>query len=367
MDANMNLSDQLKKAREFAGFTLRDVSEKTGIDDSCISSYENGNTEPKFAQLTKLAEAYRLPISFFFEEAAVEPQLVLWRNKPEREAEIRTEFLELCRQYRQLEQWANDFLTKQLPTIDNYGHSFDYQEAGLLANRARVDLRLGERPGESLCTVLEEEYGIKIFYLDLGQLGTAACAKSSLFGEAILLNSQCSRWRRNFDLAHELFHLLTWERFGHTGGVCEPSVQEEKLANCFAANLLLPYEAVKEAIHKYSDESGSISLSKLDGIARQFDVSLESLLWRMRFLYNWKEEQAKKYVDEAKEYVRQTQRKDDSCPSVYPERYRALAINVFRKGDMSTGQLAKYLNIGRKEAQQYLSRDVDYEIPTSAA
>jgi transcriptional regulator with XRE-family HTH domain len=248
----MSISDRLKQAREFAGYTLEKVKECTGIDDSCLSSYERGQAEPTFARLSKLAEIYRVPISFFFEEESQLSQLVLWRNKPQQENEIKAEFLQLCRQYRRLEQWANEFPSKQLPAIDTYGECFGYAEAELLANEARRCMNLGDRPGESLCKVLEEMYGVKIFYLDLG-LGTAACVKSSLLGEAILLDSQCYRWRQNHDLAHELFHLLTWERFGHTQGVCEPNPQEEKYATCFAANLLLPYEAVKEAIHRVAD------------------------------------------------------------------------------------------------------------------
>jgi predicted HTH domain antitoxin len=87
----------------------------------------------------------------------------------------------------------------------------------------------------------------------------------------------------------------------------------------------------------------------------------------MHYLYKRTEDETRAYIDKAKEYVKQTERKNESRPSPYPERYRVMAISVFRKGDMSLGQLVKYLNISRKEAQQYLSRDVDYEIPTSAA
>jgi Zn-dependent peptidase ImmA (M78 family)/DNA-binding XRE family transcriptional regulator len=356
----MSISDRLKQARDFAGYTLEKVKECTGIDDSCISSYERGQAEPNFARLSKLAEVYRVPISFFFEEESEQPQLILWRNKPEQENEIKAEFL-------QLEQWANDFPSNQFPCLDNYGDRFGYPEVEALADEVRRHFGLGDRPGESLCTVLEEIYGVKIFHLELGSLGTAACAKSSLFGEAILLNSRCSRWRQNHDLAHELFHLLTWERFRHTTGAPELNPQEEKFATCFAGNLLLAGHVVKQAIHKQSDAEGHIALSKLDSVARQFDVSLESLLWRMHFLYNWKESQTKKYIEEVKLYVSQTERKDDFHPSAYPERYRALAIRVFRNGDISLGQFAKLMNISRKEAEQYLNRDVDYEIPTPAA
>lgn len=363
----MGISERLQFARNNCGMKLSQVQELTGIDDSCLSSYENGKSEPKFAQLSRLADVYRLPVSFFFEETPPEQQVVLWRNQPEKEAEIRSEFLQLCRQYRQLEQWAQEPPPAQLPNLDTFESNFGYPQAAELANSARKIMGLGEQPGQSLFNALVEKYGIKIFHLDLGELGTAACAKSPIFGNAILLNSKCCRWRRNHDLAHELFHLLTWERFDHSSGVCDPNTMEDKLATCFAGNLLLPDEAVRQAIGKMVDGSGNVPLSKLDSVARQFDVSLESLLWRMHFLYNWNEEQTKGYVAEAREYVNHTQRKHTPEPSKFPERYEALAIRVFRNGDISIGRFAKLMEISRTEAEQYLDRDVDHEIPTSAA
>jgi len=364
----MNISNRLKFARENSGLILSDIQEQTGIDDSCLSAYENGQREPKFAQLSQLAELYRVPVSFFFEDTPLEPQPVLWRNKPDNEAAIQAEFLQLCRQYRQLEQWANTPPCRTLPNLDDYGERFWYPQVADLANRVRREMQLGERPGESLHVTLEEVYGVKVFCMDLADLGIAACASSSMFGNAILLNKNCSRWRRNHDLAHELFHLLTWNRFKHHSGICTPNEQEEKFAACFASNLLLPTDAVRQEIDRISGDAKKATFSQLDCVARQFDVSLESLLWRMHYLSTRSnEEQTKGYIEQAKEYVSRTSRVDSSCPSKFPERYKALAIRVFRNGDISLGRFAKLMEIGRKEAEQYLDRDVDHEIPTSAA
>ncbi|MCE5186241.1 MAG: XRE family transcriptional regulator [Planctomycetaceae bacterium] len=363
----MNISERLKFARESLGLRLAAVKDVTGIDDSCLSSYENGKTEPKFSQLAQLAELYRVPVSFFFEEGPIEKQVVLWRDKPDNEAQIQAEFVQLCKQYRQLELWGQELQSTQLPDFDEFGEIFGYAQAAELASSVRKLMGFGEQPAQGLLNTLEEKYGVKVFHLDLGHLGSAACAKSPLWGNAILLNKNSSRWRRNHDLAHELFHLLTWERFDHTSGVCDPNQFEEKLATCFAGNLLLPDESVRQAISKMTDDFGKVPLSKLDSVARQFDVSLESLLWRMHFLNNWKEEQTKGYIGQAKEYVSHTKREETACPSKYPERYRALAIRVFRNGDISLGRFAKLMEISRKEAEQYLDRDVDHEIPTAAA
>ena len=363
----MDISEKLKFARENSGFTLRQVTKRVGIDDSCLSSYENGHTQPKLSVLSKLADVYHLPLSFFFDKSEPEVQVVLWRNKPANDKDIQAKFLQLCHQYRQLELWANESPTRRLPDLDEMGSEFGYSEAAILADRVRDVMGLGKHPGTDLHRVLEEIYGIKMFHMDLGELGIAACAKSALFGCAILLNVRCSQWRRNHDIAHELFHLLTWERFHHHAGVCDPDLQEEKLATCFAGNLLLPRESVIEAIHKFSGKDDKITLSRLDCVARQFDVSLESLLWRMHFLFSWKEEQTRGYIEEAKEYVQQTQRIGSPRPLLYPERYRALAIRVFRKGEISLRRFSKIMGIGRKEAERYMDRDVDHEIPTTAA
>ena len=84
-------------------------------------------------------------------------------------------------------------------------------------------------------------------------------------------------------------------------------------------------------------------------------------------MYNWKEEQTKGYIDEAREYVSHTGRKHTPPPPKFPERYEALAIRVFRNGDISLGRFAKLMEIRRREAGQYIDKDVDHEIPTSAA
>lgn len=351
----MNIADRLKAIRTNLGLTQMQVSQRSGMDDSTISSFETGRAEPRLGQLAKLSEVYRLPLSHFFNESDVALKVVLWRNEPENKTDIQAEFLELCRQYRQLEAWTDDTTTKQLPNIDIPAGRFHYPEVQALATEVRQSMGLGQRPGQSLKLVLEEIYGIKIFHLDLDGAGIAASCKSDDFGNAILLNKGCSRWRRNHDLAHELFHLFTWDRFKHNDQEASPSEQEEKYATCFAGNLLLPEEVVDTAIKTTADENGKVSFDQLDKIAREFDVSLESLLWRMHFLYNSDQETTKDYIAQAREYVKSTPRASGEEPEAFPERYRALAIKALRDGSVSLGRFAKFMRISRAQAEKYIS------------
>lgn len=362
----MDLPERLKEARRNAGLKQLQVSQRCGIDDSSLSAFETGRAEPRLAQLDKLAKVYHVPLSYFFRDSPLEAQPVMWRNKPDNYENIKAEFLQLCRQYRQLEIWTKEVCDRPLPQIDTYKNGFWYPQVKEMASQARHIMGLGDRPGESLYRVLEEVYGLKIFHLNLGAEGAAACANSEELGKAILLNEKCARWRRNHDLAHELFHLLTWERFKHTEGICEHSVQEDKFATCFAGNLLLPAEPVVTAIFKSCDDDGKIAFDKLDTIAREFDVSLESLFWRMHFLFGWDEAKTKDYAEKGKSHA--PPREDSPRPPLFPERYRALAIKALQEGEISLGRFAEFMKIARAKAQQYLTgKDPEYvQVPAPA-
>lgn len=357
----MEIHKILQTVRRNLGLTQMQVFERSGIDDSTLSAIEKGQREPKLAHLSKLSEVYHTPLSVLLGETAMPSQLVMWRDKPVNAQEIEAEFIELCGQYHQLEVWTSHVANHDLPKLDTNTDNFGYPEAIELAEATRGHFSLGCRSGESLLFVLEEVYKVKVFHMDLGTAGVAACAYSSTFGPAILMNRNVCRWRRNHDIAHELFHLLTWERFGHDGEMCEPTSAEEKLATCFAGNLLLPETLVRTSIDKARDEQGRVSFGNLDAIARQFDVSLVSLIWRMHFLYSQKEETTKANEQKARDYVDTAPREDGPLPSKYPERYRALAIQALQEGHISLGKFAKYMAISRKDARRFISgREPEY-------
>ncbi len=363
------LSDRLKSARESTGLTQEQVAERTGIDDSMISKFENDHGEPRLGQLERLGEAYHLPLSYFFGDSAHKMPTVLWRNEPTDARDVAGEFIDLCRQYYQLEMWTGQLRRCPLPNLDDGKGGFGYIQAQRIATEARNGLGLGSRPGQRLAGILGEVYGVKIFHMDLGDSGAAACAFLEEFGNAILLNKNCTSWRRNFDLAHELFHLLTWKRFRQGDGICKPDAQEEKLATCFAGNLLLPEEVLKNALAEAADKTGKIPFSQLDAIAREFDVSLESLFWRMHFLCRWTEKQTRQYIDSGKQYIKTVRRQDIPPPGMFPERYRALAIQALQNGEISIGRFAQFMKMSRYEAQQYLTgEECGYaEIPAPVA
>jgi Zn-dependent peptidase ImmA (M78 family)/DNA-binding XRE family transcriptional regulator len=358
----MNIGEKLKIAREAIGYTLKKASDESNIGESSISEFENSKREPKISQLNKLAEAYRKDIEFFFTDAPLVENVMLWRKKPENEADkkkVEAEFRQLCEQYYNLELCTGEFQKVDLEKVPNRKlENFSYSQVESLATRTRRSLNLGSYPSDALKRRLEEQWRIKIFYRDFQG---SAISNVSDHGPAILLNRKNVEWRRNFSLAHELFHILTWGIF-HTDDVPsdEPTDREETLADVFASSLLLPAEPFKDRMAFYADENDELSFDSINNIIREFGVSSDTFFWRLHnLLCNKSKEETRKHLELAKKLSATQSPRQSEEPDELPERYCHLAQRAIREGRLSLIQFAKYMGISYKNARKYLAEDKD--------
>ena len=359
----MDIGKRLRVARKAIGYTLEKAEEKSGIGASSLSEFENGTREPKFSQLSRLAKVYRKMVEFFLSDEPIIENIMIWRDEPslaEERKDVETKFSQLCEQYHNLEVCCGEPGKVKLPESDiTKPEQFDYQQAEALASKVRKLFSLGEIPGASLKQALEEKYYVKIFYLEF--LGSAISWVSPKFGPAILLNKRNKLWRRNYDLAHELFHILTWSIFRTANvNVLTASAEEENFADAFASRLLLPEESVRERISFYADGQGQIRLEQLDDIAREFGVSLDALVYRIASLFKIKREDTLKYLDATKKLCAFHKPRESDEPEMLPERYCALAQRALREGNLSLLQFAKYMGISYKKAQEYITEGEDF-------
>ena len=98
--------------------------------------------------------------------------------------------------------------------------------------------------------VAEEKLNISVLYVDApASVSGAACRLDD--GDLILINRSESEGRRNFDLGHELFHLLTWVEMPPAEfDIAEEDPgkkrsRPEMLADAFASGLLMPSTAIE--------------------------------------------------------------------------------------------------------------------------
>jgi len=367
----LQIAENLKKAREAVGLTPERAADLSGVSKSSIYAYENGQ-EPKFSQLARLASTYRRPVDFFLSESSPPDGIMLWRDPPANPTdsrEVEAEFRQLCEQYHRLEQLMSEPAGDLLPKFDTQTSvTMDYPWAETLAEAVGKAMGLGEIPACSLKQTLEEKYAIKIFYRHKFS-GSAISTRSEVFGNGILLKSKHKRWRRNFDLAHELFHLLTWDIFRKSADQ-KPDAQEEKLANAFASRLLLPTDGVRRAIEQRRGGHAKIGLSELNDIAHEFDISLDALLWRLKRLYTVSESRIDELLEQSRQAGEKPAREDNSPVEILPERYQRLAIRALHSGRLSLMQFAKYMRISYWKSQDYLDEGegfTDEEISLSIA
>jgi XRE family transcriptional regulator, fatty acid utilization regulator len=344
------IGKRLRERREQLKMTQSELSGKAGVGISSLSEFENGKREPTLSQLKKLADSLGTDVARFLAPEEARLDAVRWRERPADAELVEARFLKLCRQYRDLEQWAGEEEPVQLRKPARFPAT--RSEAAALARQVRGEMQLGDRPGLVLQRKLEDDYALKTFHLRVEPSGTAACTAAPEYGLAVLLNPLNSRARRTFDLAHELFHLLTWNV------PVPPSAadMEESLADCFASALLLPDSALREAVERRI-QNQRMSVANLCELARDFSVSIDALIWRLQNVYNWRDPVATRtLIDRARSVItpyRAFTADADEAASELPERYKALALQALRSGEISTGRFAEYMGLRRWEAMKF--------------
>jgi Zn-dependent peptidase ImmA (M78 family) len=223
----------------------------------------------------------------------------------------------------------------------------NYQDAANLADAVLRDLKLGDRPAYGLMQAAEQRYGIQIWYTDLEHDGSAAAYVDADGSAAGQLSSVEPPWRRSFSFAHELFHIITWER-----ALIEQAKRDqrlfdwnEKLANAFASALLLPEEPVRESVRQ-ALAGGGVTYGALVAMAREFEVSTSALLWSLRNMGILPREAVERLLADPAFTAMDAESRRGKwwTPPPLPLRFVRLAYLAWQQGHLSRAKLAEYLN-----------------------
>ncbi|HEY5962324.1 MAG TPA: XRE family transcriptional regulator [Polyangiaceae bacterium] len=338
--ANIGLAARLLFARQKANLTQPQAvaSAKLEVGVSSLSDWENGNRDPSVLQLSKLAELYNRPFDWFLADSEPLEHPIRWRQRPESPQQIESKFRLLATYYHELELLCDSKAPLKLPEPVSVRTR---RAAELLADRVRNDLQLGPRPARTLRSRLEEAYGIKLFCLDFEPAGTAAtlCERDGV-GVAVLLNQKNSPRRLVFDLAHELYHVVS---------TVADVEQDEKFADAFAAQLLMPTDEFLREIDGRSVIDDKISHGAFLEVVREFGVSIDAAVWQLHKLRHRPRDRVPELIKQLR-LEWQDEPNQKLYPSRLPERYVTLAKQALRNGDISTGYYAKCLDIPRHKA-----------------
>jgi Zn-dependent peptidase ImmA (M78 family)/transcriptional regulator with XRE-family HTH domain len=159
-----------------------------------------------------------------------------------------------------------------------------FEDAAEAGERFAAEHNLGDVPAQRLAEVMERNLDILVLMVTPSHAGVsgAACRLPDL--DVVLINRDEVPGRRHFDLAHELFHILTWEAMPpvhvedatETGG----ANRVEQLANSFASALLMPTRIVQAAAD-WRTLRGDALIAQLNATADRLEVTATALLWRL--------------------------------------------------------------------------------------
>ena len=357
-----DLADRFRKARESAGLTLGEAATRLGFANyQTLSNIEKGERDVKASELALFARTYFCNFNTLL-MGDTEPPLamqLLWRRAPtgERKKEIEAYVKNRFEQYHLIERLLeiDTEINSRLINVTPSHIRTNVQIDGLASKIGHM-LNLGSRPALSLQKVMEQVLQIKLLFVELSDFGSAASTVHPEFGAAIIVNNEEAPWRINFTLAHELFHIITWDTLSPADMENNDQFfsEIEKKADRFASALLLPETEIRQELAKRIKEQ-KLSYSDVVDIAREFGVSTSALLYRMANLRLMPWEKANELSkNEGLTMIDHRIRKDSPDEAPVSERFILLASKCLRKGLISHGKFAEILGIDRADIDELL-------------
>jgi len=355
MDRLIIIGERLKRARESLGLTQEDVAAKLEIGRPRYSDIENGKRDVPLKDLYRFAEFYGRPIDYFVKETLLTDSgfKVLFRKTEgdEEVARVVTEFENLCEKMCELENISG--VTVRPPVSQDYQfeRNREWYWGKHYADIERKQLDLGQAPLRNLSQLLEEKRGLKIFYLPIpperGVYGMFTYDQK--MGGCVLINSNPNFGNQLFSLAHEYAHFVFHkEKLGIISTEQDRNSTDEKVANSFASNFLIPEDTLRDLFSMRIKEDDDVKSEDVIYLADYFGVSFTAMVYRLNNLKLITD----KIRDELINYTWVTSVREsmgisepERSRSKFPTLYLHLAIKAFQQGKLTTAKLADFLEI----------------------
>jgi len=277
--------ERLKEARLFRKMTMDELAKSIGINKQAISQFENHKASPEPLTLRRISEALNFPYSFFVESTP--PSTIgntyfraLYSSKKKDLAAQQVKAKYLAKTHSVLSTKVK-FRPLNLPTFHFDSENITIEE---LATQTRKYWDLGDAPISNMVSLLERN-GIIV-----GEFATNSREIDAFYQYyeennsptycVVLGTDKRSFYRRQFNCAHELGHILLHERYADLNEIDREEFRErEKEANAFAAAFLLPAEAFGNDVAAFPNR-----LSHYIELKKKWHVSIMAMILRAHSL-----------------------------------------------------------------------------------
>lgn len=358
------LGDRLKTARSRAGLTQDDVAQALDVARTTVVAIEKGQRRVRPEELRALAELCGSSVNALLRPGSIHVDVMpRFRSLPgvlEGSADKAARLLvDLAAAELELERLVGQPLRPNHPPERPILPGDIRRQAEDAANEVRHRLGLGMAPIRDMVSLLELELGVRVFVRPLESGISGAFVYDDGLGACVLLNGIHPRARRALTGAHELGHLVSARREPAVIDLERaPQTREEKYANAFALEFLMPAALVRRYHADFRTETGRFSPRHLILMAHTLNVSNEAMCRRLEKLRlvrggTWASLKDRGFSGET---VRQVL--GDAVPeqeqATMPPRLWMLAAGAYQRELLSEGQLARMLRMDRLEVRQML-------------
>ncbi len=367
----VEVGERLRLARDAKGKSQAEAATEIKIGRTTLVAIEKGERRIRMAELQQLAKLYGTSVNALLRQEAIQVDLAprfrkLAGSSDAAADDAVTLLAELATAEVELENLLGVKRPQNYPPERPLLRGDIRAQAEQDALELRQRLGLGMSPIQDIVTLLEMELGVRVYIRRFDGKISGLFAFDEALGPCILLNANPPRERRAQSAAHETGHFISTRR--------EPEVlhsyetensREERYANSFGRSFLTPTRGVTQKFEEVMAGSDTLSRRHVIVLAHFFGVSREAIVRRLEELalikpgtWDWFQSNGGITDDQARQVLG-----DLSTPDSYkadadrptPLRLNLLATEVYRKGLLSEGQLARLLKLDRVEVREILA------------
>lgn len=361
------LGMRLQEARKARRLTQQEAADLLGMARTTVVAIEKGERRVQAAELVRLADLYGREVNDLLrhhvvsESFAVQFRALLARDDygdADLEEQI-IAFQRLCEDYHELEELCASPLPRRYPPAYDVTGTSPEQAADDVASAERNRLGLGDGPLLHLRELLENDVGLRIFYLPLPSHVGGMFGYSDGVGGCIAINAKHPHDRCRWSLAHEYAHFLT-NRYRPDISiffVYQRVPAHERFADAFARCFLMPASGLSRRFNALRQtKKDGVTTADLLTLADLYRVSFEALVRRLEELRliavgTWERLSAAGFkVRDAQELLG-LPASGTASEELLPARYQYLAVEAYGREELTEGQLARFLRTDRLTAR----------------
>ncbi|WP_019423295.1 spr1629 family repressor/antitoxin [Paenibacillus sp. OSY-SE] len=352
----MFIGKNLANLRIMHGYSRKQLSEMLGVTEQAVWQYENAYTSPKMQIVNELKRVFSVKSKYFYSEdmlarymtpANVDVMNIAYRSKilnviSKTQAEAKhIEYLDTFVNYitAKVSLPTLKIITLRDEVIEYLNHTEDDRAAQInnVAHLARKRLDLSKTNNDDFMFLIEKS-GVFVFEKAIGEEIDAYSLWTRNDRPYIILgNMKRSAVRRNFDIAHELGHLLLHYRLEFANLDRKEHKMIENEANLFAGALLLPED---EFTLDMEDVSHITNPDDYLDLKKKWKTSLQVLGYRAANLGIIEPKDHRNFYAamHRKGYLK-IEPLDDVFPIQKPMKIKTITDFVSKKGIVDIGQM----------------------------